>query len=186
MDAFSYLSVLLSIILGLGLAQILTALGRLIRQRRKVSSYGPAWLWAFNLLLIHVQMWWSMFGLRDRAEWTFIAFGTVLLQTAVLYMAAAVILPADHDDSFDLRAHYQQHSVWLFGFLFALVGVSLAKELVFEGALPDALNLGFHAFFMLACALAAIFSNARLHAVIAYTSTLSMLGYITLLFSRLA
>jgi len=35
-DAFSYLSILLSIIIGLGLTQILTALGRIIRHRDRV------------------------------------------------------------------------------------------------------------------------------------------------------
>jgi hypothetical protein len=35
-DAFSYVSVLLSIIIGLGLTQILTAVGRIIRYRDHV------------------------------------------------------------------------------------------------------------------------------------------------------
>jgi len=33
MDAFSYLSVLLSVIIGLGISQLLTSFGRLIRHR---------------------------------------------------------------------------------------------------------------------------------------------------------
>lgn len=40
MDAFSYLSVLLSIILGLGLTQLLTAAGRLIRHRERLAITG--------------------------------------------------------------------------------------------------------------------------------------------------
>ena len=38
MDAFSYLSILLSIIVGLGLTQILTAVGRIIRHRDRVRA----------------------------------------------------------------------------------------------------------------------------------------------------
>jgi hypothetical protein len=52
MDAFGYLSVLLSIILGLGLTQLLTAIGRLIRHRDRVRVHWLPLLWAAVLLLI--------------------------------------------------------------------------------------------------------------------------------------
>ena len=46
MDAFSYLSVLISIVLGLGVTQLLTGFGRLIEARDRVRSYGPVLIWA--------------------------------------------------------------------------------------------------------------------------------------------
>lgn len=185
MDAFGYLSVLLSIILGLGIAQILTALGRLIRQRDRVSGYWPVWLWAGNLLLIHVQMWWSMFELRGRSEWTFLEFGMVLMQPVVLYMASAVVLPADDREDFDLRAHYWRQVPWLFGFLIAVVGVSLLKDWVLDGRLPETANFAFHGWFMATCALVIAVRNPRLHAVHAGLASFALLSYIALLFSHL-
>ena len=65
MDRFSYLSVLISIILGLGITQLVTGLGRLIQARHRVRLYWPSVVWTGILLLIHVQTWWSMFGLRN-------------------------------------------------------------------------------------------------------------------------
>jgi hypothetical protein len=53
MNAFSYLSVLLSIIIGFGMTQVLTAMGRLIRHRAHVRFYWPSLLWAFTVLAIH-------------------------------------------------------------------------------------------------------------------------------------
>src|SRR5690349_21520109 len=58
-DAFSYLSVLLSIILGLGLTQVLTAVGRVIRHRDRVRVDWLPMLWAGVLLVVYVQVWWS-------------------------------------------------------------------------------------------------------------------------------
>jgi hypothetical protein len=55
-DAFSYLAVLLSIVLGLGLTQLLTATGRLIRHRDRVRVQWLPLLWAAILLLIYVQV----------------------------------------------------------------------------------------------------------------------------------
>jgi hypothetical protein len=99
MDAFGYLSVLLSIILGLGLTQLLTAIGRLIRHRDRVRVHWLPLLWAALLLLIYVQVWWSMYGLRLHREWTFLAFGAVLAQTATLYVMAAVALPEQVEEA---------------------------------------------------------------------------------------
>ena len=45
MDAFSYLAVLLSIVLGLGLTQLLTAAGRIIRQRESIKLHWLPLLW---------------------------------------------------------------------------------------------------------------------------------------------
>ena len=65
MDEFSYLSVLLSIILGLAVTQILTGFRGLLQSRARVQVYWPAIAWAFLLLVICAQSWWAMFGLRS-------------------------------------------------------------------------------------------------------------------------
>ena len=109
-DAFSYLSVLLSIILGLGLTQLLTAFGRLIRHRDRVRPDWLPLLWAAVLVVVYVQVWWAMFGLRSVRDWTFVAFLTVLAQTMTLYMMAALIVPEAVDDTgVDLAAHYDRN-----------------------------------------------------------------------------
>ena len=56
MDAFAHLSVLLSIILGLGIAELLSRFGGLIEHRRTSSLYGPSLSWAFVLLIGQIQI----------------------------------------------------------------------------------------------------------------------------------
>src|SRR5215470_13173451 len=85
-DAFSYLAVLLSIVLGLGLTQLLTAGGRIIRQRASIRLHWLPILWAAILFLIYLQVWWAMYGFRLRREWSFLSFAIVLAQTALLYL----------------------------------------------------------------------------------------------------
>src|SRR4051812_23106209 len=109
MDEFSYLSVLLSIIIGLGLTQLLTAVGRLIRHRDRVRFDWLPLLWASALLVVFVQVWWSMFGLRTFQQWTFPDFLLVLSQTCTLYLMAAVVLPEQVEGTtVDLAAHYER------------------------------------------------------------------------------
>jgi hypothetical protein len=151
-DAFSYLSVLLSIVLGLGLTQILTASGRIIRHRDRVRSDWLPLLWAAVLLVVYVQAWWAMFGLRGVRQWTFVGFITVLAETATLYLMAVVVLPEQIDEAgVDLADYYDAHHKWLFGCFLATLVVSVAKDVVIGGRLPEPTNLVFHGVLAFSC-----------------------------------
>ncbi|MFL5613187.1 MAG: hypothetical protein ACJ796_05945 [Gemmatimonadaceae bacterium] len=185
MDAFSYLSVLLSIILGLGLTQILTAVGRLIRHRERVRIHWLPLVWAGVLLLIYVQVWWSMYGLRLRSDWTFLAFGIVLAQTATLYLMAAVALPEEIEPNTDLGAYFDRHHRWFFGFFLATLIISVAKDFILGGQLPDRLNLGFHALFAAGCVTGLLAQRRRYQEILAIALAIALIVYIALLFARL-
>src|SRR6185312_8231917 len=130
MDAFSYLSVLLSIILGLAITQILQGFRGLMLARSHIRGYWPCIVWAVLVLVIAVQVWWAMFGLRLRPahRWTFVDFGVVLLQTVPLYLLAGLALPdVDRGRQLDLREHYYAHHRWFFSMLVLLILVSILK-----------------------------------------------------------
>ena len=186
MDAFSYLSVLLSIIIGLGITQILTAVGRLIRHRERVTMDWLPLLWAAVMLVVFVQVWWSSFGLRQFRDWTFVGFLLVLAQTCTLYLMSAVILPEQVDETrTDLAAHYQRQQQWFFSLLLATLVVSVLKDLVINGQWPNALNLGFH-LFLAAISITAIFiRQRRYHEIVGIIGAAGIATYIWLLFMRL-
>jgi hypothetical protein len=186
MDAFSYLSVLLSIILGLAITQLLQGLRGLLIARRQVIFYLPPVAWTGLLLVMAVQSWWSMYGMYRRTTWTFVQFGMVLLQTIVLYMLAALVLPDfDARESRDLRRHYFDQTRWFFGLGTVLLVVSVAKDLVLDGRIPATANLAFHAVFLVAWAIAALTRNETYHRALPGFMVLSFGGYIALLFARL-
>jgi hypothetical protein len=93
MDEFSYLSVLLSVILGLAVTQILKGFRAILLSRARIRIYWPVIAWAALLLLICTQHWWSMFGLRNRHDWTFQQFAMVLLNAVLIYMVAGLVFP---------------------------------------------------------------------------------------------
>ncbi|QNE32680.1 hypothetical protein F1C10_12565 [Sphingomonas sp. NBWT7] len=186
MDAFSYLSVLLSIILGLAITQVLQGVRGLLLSRRHVRPYPPVLLWAGTILLMAVQMWWASFGLADHAEWTFAEFGIVLVQTTLLYMLAALVLPdfALHEPA-DLREHYYRETRPFFAILVAILLVSGFKDLIIDGYLPSGINLLFHAAFAAIALACSISRRARLHEISAVAIAAMVVVYIALLFARL-
>jgi hypothetical protein len=186
MDRFSYLSVLISIILGLGITQLVTGLGRLIQARRRVRMYWPTIAWTGLLLLIHVQTWWAMFGLRNQTDWSFAQFFVVLLQPIVLSLLAALVLPDINADTHaDLRENYYTQSRWFFSLTFLLLVVSLTKDVVLSGSLPAPLNVATHVAFMLLALGGVATRHERYHQVMAPATIALVIAYIGVLFGRL-
>jgi hypothetical protein len=185
-DAFSYLSVILSIVLGLGMTQILTAFGRLIRHRDRVEEDWLPILWAVSMLVIFVQVWWSMFGLRTRRDWTFLEFTIVLAQTATLYVMAAVALPEDvPEGGISLRAYYERHHRWFFAWFLATLVISVSKDLVLGGQLPGAFNLASHVVLATGCVLGMLIRRYLYHQFLGIAFAIVIATYIGLLFTRL-
>ncbi|MBN8483073.1 MAG: hypothetical protein J0L88_15915 [Xanthomonadales bacterium] len=185
-DAFNHLSVLLSIILGLAITQILLGLRALIHARDRVHGGAPTLIWCIALLLMYAQGWWSLFGLRDHAEWTFAEFAVILAQVTLQYLLAAIVLPeVPAHDAVDLRRHYAAQQRWFFGLAIAMTATSLLKDVVFEGRLPDGANLAFHLGFIVACAIAGSVRSARYALFNAIVVAIVLGAYIFALFARL-
>lgn len=186
MDAFSYLSVLLSIIIGLAITQVLQGYRMLLLARGRVRASSAALLWSALLLLFAIQAWWASFGLSDHAEWSFLAFASVLLQMILLYMAAAVILPdIGPEGEADLAGHFDAHRSAFFGFLLAILAASVIKDVVLNGELPGTTNLLFHAAMATLALIGILVADRRMQLALAVISATGFSAYIAILFARL-
>ena len=181
MNEFSYLSVLITIILGLGITQLMTGLGWLIVSRESVRLYWPTVAWIGLLLIFHILTWWTMFGLRNYREWNFLAFLIVLLQPIVLYLLSALIL----SNLTDLKVNYYANARWFFSLLVLLFCVSLLKDLALFGRFPEKTNLAAHLIFM-ALGTAAIGTQREWYHKLLIPMSVVLIGaYIAALFARL-
>ena len=186
MDEFSYLSVLISIILGLAVTQILQGFRGLLLSRSRIGIYWPVIAWAALLLLICTQNWWSMFGMRNRHAWTFLQFGIVLLDTSLIYMATALVFPDLNDaEVIDLKRSYYTHRAWFFSVLTAAVLVSVLKDLVLDGHLPDPTNLAFQLFYIVTLLVGAITQREWYHKALVLCGGVMFVLYIVVLFAQL-
>lgn len=127
--------------------------------RRTARLYAPSLIWAAMMLLIATQMWWAAFGLRDHTEWTFGIYGLILLQVALFYLASGLVLPDLTPDQIDLEGDYFRNRGWFFGLLAAASIASLAKDVVVDGELPVASNLGFYLVLIASCVTGMLTSN---------------------------
>lgn len=114
MEAFAYLSVLTSIVLGLGMTRLLLGCGRLLQVRHQTHPYWVHLLWALNLFLYLVMNWWILFRWRNQLEWTFFIFLFVLLSPTVGFLLAILLFPDPIEDGIDLKRHFYANRRWFF------------------------------------------------------------------------
>ena len=187
MDSFSYLSVFISLILGLGVTHLLTGVATLIRSRRELRLWWPTPLWMATTFLIQVQTWWALFTLRTIEHWSFAAFLIVLLQPVAIFMMAALIVPRTlSGETADLKDEYFREFRWFFSALLLALIASLAKNLILTGDLPEPRNLAAHIVFIGISIAAFVSRSARVHLILALAGLALLTGYIALLFTTLS
>jgi len=186
MDEFSYLSVLISVILGLAVTQILKGFRGILLSRARIRIYLPVIAWAVLLLLVCVQSWWARFELRHYQPWTFAAFAVVLLQTIVTYMLAGLVFPDLFSEGIvDLREGFYSHRVWFFSFGFFVILLSIGKGVVLYGELPHPTDLAFHVFFGTIFLIGALTRRESCQKALVVLAMASFILYIVIVFARL-
>lgn len=153
--------------------------------RETARIYAPSLIWAALMLLIAMQMWWSAFALKEHTEWTFDAYGVVLLQVALLYLASGLVLPDLRPDNIDLERDYFKNRRWFFGLLAGPAVASILKDVALYGQLPDGPNLIFHLVLIGTCVTAMLTAKRWYHTLLAPASLAVVVSYIALLFTRL-
>jgi hypothetical protein len=128
MTPFEYVSVLISIVLGLGITQIVTGIADLIHRWEKVKLYWPHLLWIVLVFFLHLQEWWLLFGLRNESEWRIPTFFLTILYPINLFILARVLFPADQSSEPDLRTFYLSNYRKFFVLVAALAFISLVDN----------------------------------------------------------
>jgi len=167
-NAFEYLSVLISIILALGMTRLLGGVGEMLQARSRRRVYWVHAIWIVNLFLGLVIQWWILYRWRNQQPWTFFLFIFVLIAPTLLYLASLLLFPreADIDRAVDYKAHYYANHRAFF-ILVALFLTADVPDTLLKG-IPHLLELGPQyivsmVFYLGGLTVAAITKNERYH-----------------------
>lgn len=115
MSPFEYVTVLISIILGLGITQILTGIADLIHKSRNVTIYWPHLIWILFVLLLHIQEWWVLYELKGYQPWRLPTFLFVMAYPVNLFVLARMLFPfAFKGKAIDLKLFYFENCQKIF------------------------------------------------------------------------
>jgi hypothetical protein len=132
--AFEYVTVLISIVLGLGITQILTGIADLVHQSKRVKIYWPHLLWVLVILVLHVQDWWVTFDLRAYGPWTLPTFLFAMTYPITLFILARLLFPFGiQEGPINLKEFYQENYRKIFMFGSILPTISIADAILVRG-----------------------------------------------------
>jgi hypothetical protein len=165
-SSFMFTVSLAAVINGLGIVRLLSGLAEYLRSRGKVQVTH---FWIYNLLLLfqfllHVLLWWSLWGVRGVDSFQFLNYLYLLIGPILIFLGSSLLLPEFKTGGIDLREQYFEIArpyftvmalawLWAIGFWPVLVGV-LA---------PTAPILGTY---LIAALILRSVRNERLHAVL--------------------
>ena len=96
MSEFELITITYSFVLGLGIAQILSAASAALRNRSERPLHWLPLAVAASIFLFHVQYWFVLgdFDLNLIDDWTWGTYGPFLALAVVLFMSGGIVLPA--------------------------------------------------------------------------------------------
>lgn len=148
MDQFEYVVVLTSLIMGLGIAQLLTGIADVLSNLKKTKLYWPHTIFAIQLFLLHIQEWWISYSYASEVgEWTLKTVLIILAYPILLFVMARMIFPTgirSHETEFKTYYFDQWRGLFLLGLLtvvFSILHNVLISNIPIWNQIPQLLYL---------------------------------------------
>ena len=107
MERLSFLATFVSLIYGLGVANVLGHLAGLIKRGRDTDWFWVHSLWALCLLVMMAGFWWILQNWRKEPSIGFFNYLSLLLMPSMLYVVSDVLFPDRHASGpVDLKTHF--------------------------------------------------------------------------------
>jgi len=98
----------MSIVVGLGIARILSGFSSLLEFRHEIEVDWVTIIWAVNVLGYHLLFWWIVVNnWRLLPVWKFSHFGSLFLYGVFIFFCASLILPRQFAKGMDLKARFE-------------------------------------------------------------------------------
>ena len=165
MGLFEFLLVLVSVVIGLGLTELLTGAASLLRSRETFRFYWIHVLFQVGIFFALLQQWWEFWDMEGMGEISFLAVLSILAPPIFLFLIANLLFPNQPEDS-DLEVYYYRQAPLLWGLVVAgtLVG-TFVQPVVFGEPVFHLSNLSGIPTVAI-CLVLMVSKNSRVHSVL--------------------
>lgn len=146
MDQFEYVMVLVSIIVGLGIAHTLLGIGGIIDRLSRsddgleLSLAHAAWL-GFCFLWLVMFWWWEFRFSALITDWTMGLYLFLICYSVALFLLQAILVPRTWDGVASLKDYFLARRVWFYSLL-AFVTVLDVSDSYLKGGVEYVLETG--------------------------------------------
>ncbi|UXX80054.1 hypothetical protein N7E81_02905 [Reichenbachiella carrageenanivorans] len=135
MEPFEYVIVLISIILGLGIAQLLNGIADMLAQFKKTKFSVAHSIFVVVLFFVFFQDWWYTFQYsREIEQWSqFIVLALVSFPIALFMLARFMFPTGSRSQETDMYAYFSENWRWLYAIFASTILISIVQNITISG-----------------------------------------------------
>jgi hypothetical protein len=133
---FEFISVLISMVVSLGIAQLLRGVAQAVHEREQAPIDPVHMVWTAGVFLNLVLNWWVLFSWRGHEVWSFTLFLSLILCAVALYLPVVILYPPQKPASEAWAVVYASNRQWFLG-AFALFAAADIWVTALRGGLFD-------------------------------------------------
>ena len=126
MTPYEYLTVFISVVLGLAVVHLLSGVALLLDTRVRARYDWIHGVWTANVFITTMLVWWFNFHLNEVVTWTLPFFLNLVAYSVVLYLMSGLLFPVRGAEVTDFKVHFEANRprFFLVCFLFQVVDLS--------------------------------------------------------------
>jgi len=133
---FEFISVLMSMVVGLGIAQLLRGVAQAVHERKQAPIDSVHMGWTAGIFLNLVLNWWVLFSWRNHEVWSFTLFLSLTIWVVAMYLPVVFLYPPNKPTHESWTVVYDKNRQWFLG-AFALFAAADAWVTALRGGLFD-------------------------------------------------
>ncbi len=185
MDTFFHIRVLMSIIMGLSIAQLLKNAVKLIDHPGKKKPYWIHLLWVLYIFLLLIHFWWWEIHLKSVTMWVFSTYLFIISYIILYYILCVLIFPDDISEYENFESYFYSRKKWFFSFLAVTFAADIVDTLLKGKEYAASLHWEYpvrNSIHIILCLVAIKVNNKTFHAVLVTLFILYELSWILRLY----
>jgi len=130
MSSFEFITALMSIIIGLGVTNLLSGAGRAFYRRKENPLDEVHLVLTIATLVLLVLQWWVTFRWNTEVNWTFDKFLVLIAWTVVLYLLTVFLYPPDLSEAEEHQGRFERNRAGYYSAFIAMCLLDLAQTAV--------------------------------------------------------
>ena len=130
MSSFEFIVTLMSIVVGLGVTNLLAGVGRAFYRRQKNPVDEVHIVLTAATLLLLVLQWWVTFKWNTDLTWSFDKFLVLIVWTIALYMLTVFLYPPDLSEEEEHQARFERNRAGYYSTFLVMCLLDIAQTAV--------------------------------------------------------
>lgn len=166
-EVYVYIRTVMSMVIGLALAQLLTRLAGFVQSPGKNRVYFVHLGWVLSMFLYIIHFWWWEYRLQSLQVITFAVYLFLICFCCLFYFLCVLLNPPSIDEYGGFEEYFISRRVWFFGLLAVTYAVDLIDTWLKGGAYFHSLGWEYptrNVVYIVLCIVAAMTANRRFQA----------------------